>query len=127
MCVVKFPFNRNGEHEIENGKDKKDLSNNLILMHLWLYQVQNERNNGARERYGVRVAGRKRRAHALSSTQQLQSEQNSLERTYGADMFYIRSRQGSGHTRLMETTQAEATMQTYCNLSCRPSEEWTEQ
>ena len=26
-------------------------------------------------------------------------------------MFYICSRQGSGHTRLMETTQAEATMQ----------------
>lgn len=39
VCVVYFPYNRNCEHEIENGKDKKDLSNNLIVVHMWLSDV----------------------------------------------------------------------------------------
>jgi hypothetical protein len=39
LCVVYFPYNRSREYEIKYGKDKKDLSNSLILMHLWLWDV----------------------------------------------------------------------------------------
>lgn len=85
-------------------------------------QTSVERTNWAGENYGVGVAGSKRKTHALSSTQQPQSEIFLLEKTWGTDRFYIHSRQDSGHTWLVETTQAEVTMKTYCNLSCGPSE-----
>ncbi len=39
-CVVYLPSNRSREHEIESGEDEKDLSDFLILRHLWLWDVQ---------------------------------------------------------------------------------------
>ena len=49
--VVCFPYNWSGEHEIESGKDEKDSSCGLVLMHFsflfWLWgRVQTSINKG---------------------------------------------------------------------------------
>ena len=53
VCVVIcFPYNRSGEHEIEIGKDEKDSSCGLVLMHFssflfWPWgRLQTSINNG---------------------------------------------------------------------------------